>query len=479
MATETTPNENGEVSRRSVLKTSAALGMAVPAAGFLAACAGGGSDDKDGVGVDTGNAENPFKVDGKKPLEVVVFKGGYGDDYAVAQEALYKAKFPDAEIKHAGITDIRAEMGPRFQSKTPPDVIDNSGAQQINHADLANNGQYADLTSLLDAPSIDDPSKKVRDTLLGGVVELGTYNGKFHVLNYGFTLYAIWYSGSLFKEKGWTAPTTWAEMLTLCDKIKAAGIAPWTYTGVHPYYLFDMMVTLAARHGGNDVIKNIDNLEPDAWKHPSIKLALQAMADLKAKGYILEGSEGLDHRTSQARFIKKDAAFIPVGSWLENEEKDLFAADPNFDLQCLIMPALDGSTNPNAVWAAPGEGFAVPQDAKNREGGMEYLRIMLSEKGREAFSSKTSSLTVVAGKSEGMPDTPGVRAVNEALKTTASSAFPFKIDEWYPDFGKGILRPKLGEVMAGRLSPDDFIATIQKAADDVKADSAILKQHRG
>ncbi|GLZ78783.1 carbohydrate ABC transporter, N-acetylglucosamine/diacetylchitobiose-binding protein [Actinorhabdospora filicis] len=478
MATETTPNESGEVSRRSVLKTSAALGMAVPAAGFLAACAGGGSDDKDGVAADNTNAENPFKVDGKKPLEVVVFKGGYGDDYAIAQEALYKAKFPESAIKHAGITDIRAEIGPRFQSKTPPDVLDNSGAQQINHADLANNGQYADLTPLLDAPSIDDPAKKVRDTLLGGVVELGTYNGKFNVLNYGFTLYAIWYSGSLFKEKGWTEPKTWTEMLALCEKIKAAGIAPWTYTGVHPYYLFDVLFTLAARHGGNDVVKNIDNLEANAWKHPSIKLALEAMVSLKTKGYILDGSEGLDHRQSQARFIKKDAAFIPVGSWLENEEKDLLAADPGFDLKCMIVPALDGSTNPNAVWAAPGEGFAVPQDAKNREGGMEYLRIMLSAKGREAFSAKTSSLTVVAGKSEGMPDTPGVRAVQEALKTTASAAYPFKFDEWYANASKGIIRPKLGEVMAGRLSPDEFITIAQKAADDIKADSSIQKQHR-
>ncbi|MEV0647030.1 N-acetylglucosamine/diacetylchitobiose ABC transporter substrate-binding protein [Phytomonospora sp. NPDC050363] len=479
MASDTTPNEAGDLTRRSVLKTSAALGLlAVPAVGLLSACASGGSEDKEGVGVDTADAVNPFKVDGKKPLEVVIFKGGYDDKYAIAQEAIYKEKFPESVITHHGIEDIRAEMGPRFNSKNPPDVIDNSGAQQINHADLANNGQYADLTPLLDAPTIDDANVKVRDTLLGGVVELGTYNGKFHVLNYGFTLYAIWYSGGLFAEKGWTAPTTWAEMLTLCEEIKKAGIAPWTYTGVHPYYLFDMMVTLAARHGGNDVIKNIDNLEPDAWRHASIKLALEAMADLKAKGYILEGSDGLDHRASQARWAKKDAAFIPVGSWLENEEKELLAADPNFEMKCLIMPPLDGSTNPNAVWAAPGEGFAVPQDAKNREGGLEYLRIMLSAKGREAFSKNTSSLTVVAGKTEGMPDSPGVRAANEALKTTATSAFPFKIDEWYPDFGKGILRPKLGEVMAGRLTPDEFIDTIQKAADDVKSDSAILKQKR-
>ena len=33
-------------------------------------------------------------------------QGGYGDDYAKAHEELYKKKFPETTVKHAGITDI-------------------------------------------------------------------------------------------------------------------------------------------------------------------------------------------------------------------------------------------------------------------------------------------------------------------------------------------------------------------------------------
>ena len=53
------------------------------------------------------------------PLDVVIFKGGYGDDYAKFHEELYKKKFSGAQIKHAGITDIRQQLQPRFNSGNP------------------------------------------------------------------------------------------------------------------------------------------------------------------------------------------------------------------------------------------------------------------------------------------------------------------------------------------------------------------------
>ena len=47
---------------------------------------------------------------------------------------------------------------------------------------------------------------------------------------------------------------------------KAAGIGPFVYAGTHPYYLLELVLTLAAKTGGPDVTKWIDNLEDGAWK---------------------------------------------------------------------------------------------------------------------------------------------------------------------------------------------------------------------
>src|SRR6266540_1012937 len=159
------------LSRRLFLQR-AAVGTLLATGGstLLSACASGGSDsgNSGGGGADK-TAENPFGVKADAPLDVVIFKGGYGDDYAKFHESLYKKKFSAAEIKHAGITDIRQQLQPRFNSGNPPDVIDNSGAEQLPLATLADTGQLADLTSVFDAESID--GGKIRDALNPVAVE--------------------------------------------------------------------------------------------------------------------------------------------------------------------------------------------------------------------------------------------------------------------------------------------------------------------
>ncbi len=87
---------------------------------------------------------------------------------------------------------------------------------------LVAKNQLADLTPLLDAPSIDDPNKKVRDTLRPGVVEMGQFGGKeTWIMYYAYTVYGVWYSKTnLQKVADAEYPKTWDEMLAVCEKAK-------------------------------------------------------------------------------------------------------------------------------------------------------------------------------------------------------------------------------------------------------------------
>lgn len=84
-------------------------------------------------------------------------------------------------------------------------------------------------------------------------------------MNYVYTVWGIWYSSSLFEQKGWEYPKTWDDMMTLCAKIKKTTMAPWTFQGKYPSYILNPILSSAAKMGGLDVLKNIDNLEPGAW----------------------------------------------------------------------------------------------------------------------------------------------------------------------------------------------------------------------
>src|SRR6185369_16165487 len=114
--------------------------------------------------------KNPLGEKEDAPLEVVIFDGGFGQDYAKAHEAMYKEAYPKAEIKHSAVVEINKALQPRFVDGTPPDFINNSGAGQIPNGDLVAQNALAELGPRLDAPSLDVPGKKVRDTLLPGSI---------------------------------------------------------------------------------------------------------------------------------------------------------------------------------------------------------------------------------------------------------------------------------------------------------------------
>ncbi|MEV1286223.1 N-acetylglucosamine/diacetylchitobiose ABC transporter substrate-binding protein [Micromonospora sp. NPDC049679] len=467
------------MNRRDLLRSTAAAGVLAPAAGLLTGCAMGGDSGGDkftNQGEKT--ADNPFGVKEDVPLEVVIFNGGFGEEYARAHEAMYTEKHPKAAIKHSATQEISKTLQPRFVDGTPPDVVNNSGGGQIDFNGLVSQNALADLGELLDAPSLDLPGKTVRETLLPGAVDVGSYNGKFLVMNYTYTAYGIWYSTRLFADRGWQYANTWDEHIALCKTIKAAGIAPWTYPGVHPRYMSWPVIATAIKLGGTDVAKNIDNLEPNAWKSDAMKTAAEAWHQIVKDGYILAGSAGLDHKQAQTAWSQGKAAFISCGSWLENEQKSVTPA--GFNMTVAPTPSLGaGDKLPfAALRGTAGEPFMVPAKAANRPGGLEYLRVMLSRKGAQDFTRKVSSLTVVAGGTGGVELPFGLTSVTKALEASGGDTFNWLYNAYYRKLERNLVDAACGEFFSGRSTPAEFLDQCQKGADSIAADSSVAKYKR-
>ncbi|MFF5206424.1 N-acetylglucosamine/diacetylchitobiose ABC transporter substrate-binding protein [Streptosporangium sp. NPDC000396] len=462
-------------SRRELLRGAAAL----IALGPLAGCATAGGSPSGGATASAGpvTKDNPLGVVAKDPLEVVIFKGGYGDDYAKFAGRLYTERHAGARITHAGMQNVGQVMQPRLVAGDPPDVIDNTGAGRLDLATLVADKQLRDLTPLLDAPSPDDPAVKVRDTLLPGVVAGGSYDGTPYVLDFVYTVWGLWYSSSLFAKHGWTYPRTWAEMLTLGDEIKKEGIAPWTYQGKFPEYMNDPLLTMAAKAGGMEMVAAIDNLQPGAWRHEGVKAALEAFAELAGRGHILKGSEALSHTEAQTAWCQGKAAFIPCGSWLESEQAKVTPA--GFDMVVGATPRLSESDKlpAGAIQAAASESFVVPAQAKNPAGGQEYLRLLLSRQSVRKFAELTSAMPVVKGALEGLTLSSGLASVGKLVGAAGQDAFAYRFRTWYAPLAKAV-DDATGELLTRRIDPGQWTDRVQKAADAVAKDSTIKKYRR-
>ena len=417
------------------------------------------------------SADNPFTVGGSAPVDVVV-----SEEYGGFAAAAYRKKYAGATISPKVTAQLSDDLLPRFATGTPPDVVLSTGDEKLELGKLVKDNQLTDLQQLLDAPSWDDKSAKVEDQLLPDVLEVGRFDGTQRTLNYISTVYGIWYSASLFQRNGWDVPHTWPELLALGTDMKAAGLGPFIYAGAHPYYLLELVLTLAAKTGGSDVTKRIDNLEDGAWKDESVTAAITAVGELTKRGLLAPGTAQYDHIGSQKRFLASKAGMLPCGNWLENEMKALVKDD--FALTVFAVPPLDSSPAlPSGLHVAATAPFFVPEKAKNKAGGLEYLRALLSADVAAQVTSESKQLTIVRGSADGLELTTALSSARDLVSAAGDQIIRWYFDTWYPAFATAAAEAT-GQFMAGGLQQSEWTARIQAAADSLKQDNAVTKYHR-
>jgi len=417
--------------------------------------------------------ENPLGVDPEAPLDVVIFKGGYGDDYAIANNELYTSLYPNATITYAGTQRLQEQYQARFVDGNPPDIMDNSGAGNFSNTTLVTEGQLTDLTPLMEAEAYGQPGVAFKDTLAPGTQDDGVYDGKPYVLNYVYTMNGLWYNQALFEEKGWTYPTTWDEFFTLAEAIKAEGIAPLTYQGQYPQYMRSVFDEVLFKHAGVEAMLKLDNLAEDAWTQPGVTDVLNIFKRLWDDGLIMEGTEALSHTESQAAWLEGKAAFIPCGTWLENEMKDVIPE--GFEMIVKASPGLgDGDALPQTAGnITAGETFIVPT-GNNPLGGMEYLRLLFSKDGARTFSELTKSLTVVADSAEGLDLGAAFGSALEGIAAAGTNTWSSRYSGWYADLNEES-KYQIGLLLTGGASVEDVVSTLQDLTDQIREDDSVTK----
>ncbi|NAZ83135.1 carbohydrate ABC transporter, N-acetylglucosamine/diacetylchitobiose-binding protein [Kineococcus sp. R8] len=370
----------------------ASFGVLLPA-GLSACAAGGSSSGEETSAAPAGEVteDNPFGVPKDTDVDAVIFDGGYGTDYVSFASTAFAAAH-GGEVKVTPSTQISQQMQPRFVGGNPPDLLDNSGANNIGLATIA--AQLKELTPLVEAKNLE--GTVIKDTLYPGMLDDGTYDGKLVQLNYVLTVYGLWYSKTLFAANGWTPPTTWDEALALGEQAKAKGKFLFCWGKEAATYYLTLAIDGAVKEGGDDVRTALGNLEADCWSLPAVQSVLTKMGTAVSSGYFRPGGAGTQFTAAQAQWSQaQEAILYPSGSWIENEMKDQTATDFQMTGTPSLAASASASLPATALHASAGEPFLVPAQAKNAAGGMETLRIMLSKEAATNFAKTKLSSTVV------------------------------------------------------------------------------------
>jgi N-acetylglucosamine transport system substrate-binding protein len=449
------------LARRDFLRGSLAA-AALAATGSLAACATSGT----GTSTQTSSAPaeqvsdtNPFGVESGSTVDAVIFNGGYGIDYAEFAGKQVAAKQSGVTVKVTPVTKVAQTLQPRFVAGNPPDVIDNSGAGEIGINTIRD--QLAELNDVIEAKNYEGTI--IKDTLYAGVTEPGTFDGKFIVLNYALTVYAIWYSASLFEQNGWTVPKTYDEMLALGEEAKGKNKYLFGWGKEAATYYQTMAICSAIKEGGDDVRLALENLKPDCWSLPPVQDVFNGLKKIIDAGYMKPGGAGTVFTASQAQWSNGEEFLLqPSGGWIENEMKD--QTKSGFKMTGAPEPVV--SSNSKMPWEAlhstAGEPYIVPSQGKNVAGGKEFLRAMLSQEAAVNFAKTKLASTIVKGTVP--PDGFGSTALQsqiQMLEAAGSNVFSWNFVQLY-----GMNTDQL-VVWNSFLSGDSDVAKLTKSLQDI------------
>ena len=193
-------------------------------------------------------------------------------------------------------------------------------------------------------------------------------------LKLAYTVAGIWHSQTLFEEMGWEYPDTWDDMLDLSEQIKEeTGVYPWTYQGKFPQYMnFGVLMPLVYKNGGIETIIDQDNLVEGAFSTDAVKQSLEQIQELHNRDLIMPGTEGLTHTESQAEWLQGNAVFIPSGTWLENEMREMTPDD--FNMVVKPVPGTRRQHQPIPSLPGPARTSSCRSMARTRSAAWNILR---------------------------------------------------------------------------------------------------------
>ncbi len=459
--------------RRDFLRGSLAA-AALAATGSLASCATSGTGTSTSSSSAPGGAvsdTNPFGVKSGTTVDAVIFNGGYGVDYAEFAAMQVQQKQSGVTVKVTPTTKIAQSLQPRFVSGNPPDVIDNSGADLIGINTIRD--QLAELTDVIEAKNYE--GTVIKDTLYAGVTEPGTFDGKFVQLNYALTVYAIWYSASLFEQMGWTVPKTYDEMLSLGAEAKGKGKYLLGWGKEAATYYQTMAISSAIKEGGDDVRLALENLKPDCWSLAPVQDVFNGLKKIIDAGYVKPGGAGTQFTAAQAQWSNAEQFILyPSGSWIENEMKK--QTKSGFKMTGAPEPSVTANAKMPyaALHSTAGEGYVVPSQGKNAAGGKEFLRAMLSKDAAVNFAKTKLSSTIVKGTvpADGFGST-ALQSQIKILEEAGTNIYSWNFVDLY-----GMNTDQLvvwNSFLAGDSSVAELTKGLQGITDKVAKDPSIKK----
>jgi raffinose/stachyose/melibiose transport system substrate-binding protein len=364
--------------------------------------------------------------------------------------AVYKKSHPGVKISitYADVTPYQSTLRTQLAAGTAADVFEvwpgngNPGAIQV----LAPYHFLADLSKQAFAKR--EP---------GGIKSVTHVGGKLYTVPLGLSGLGPIYNMSVLSQLGVGAPTTWSQVLSLCSKAKAAGIAAYALgnqddwvTQLVPYALVPTTVYTKVPNFDTLLKAGKTSFPKSGWS-----TAENLYEQMNNAGCFQSNPLATNYAATQTMLATGKAAGLVQGSWAFSDVKKQAPAGTQFKM--FPLPATNNPKDTRMA-GAPSAAFAVNAKTKNPE-AMKFMDFLASPKAQATFARASGNLPAYASKTF-KPD-PSLSVFVGYLR--AGKTNPFMDQLWPNPLVQQAHLKGLQDVFAGKETMADVLNAMQSA----------------
>ncbi len=336
-------------------------------------------------------------ADGKETIrftfskrEAIGFMNKVVDDYNASQDKV------QVVMDTSGVDVVSAS----FVRGNPPDMMLANYNYEI--ARFVERCALSDLSGTQAAAESDDSLQPLID-------QYGKCDGRISALPYSVMAASVIYNTQIFADNGLEVPTTWTELIDVCEKLKAAGVTPfyatfkddWTIgQGWYDYSVggsldvLDFFDRLKAQGAdvGPDSATSFENDFAGATEKMLQLTSTYTNADAASRGY---GDGNL-------AFAKGEAAMYLQGPWAFSE---IAKTSPDLQLGTFPLPMTDDPDD-RRVRVNMDLAAMIPEGSRHQDAARDFLEYLFQPDRIEAYNASQLGFTPITGAAE--PDDPRI-----------------------------------------------------------------------
>jgi len=305
------------------------------------------------------------------------------------------------------------------------------------------------------ATPIDDVWQKIGGNFPDAMKQLSKgEDGKYYFVPLYTYPWALFYRKSVFKQHGYSVPTTWDQLVALCKKMKQDGLVPIAFGDKDAWPAMGTFDQINFRLNGYDFHKSL-MAGKESWTDAKVKAVFDHWAELLP--YHQDGFMGRTWQDAAQTLVSKKAGMYVLGSFVAQQFTNKADLD---DLDFFAFPEINSQFGQDTV-EAPTDGFMVSKAPKNHDGVTKLMEYLGTPEAEQIYLKADSSVVAASSKADTSSYTPLQKKAYDMI-SNAKSLTQFMDRDSRPDFTSTVMQPGLQKFLQNPKGVDSLLSSIER-----------------